>query len=133
MALLLAYICGTPPYGYKVDADQKSTSDIPMVKWDRERWELAREDLIDCSQHLLRKDATIELSGNQHEATLAEDDDEHDGRKLSHFFSNKLDTVLQIIDINMAIAPIRESLQEQMDEEKEGKPKIAKEVLKELV
>jgi hypothetical protein len=103
-----------------------------MVRWDRDRWDLLKLDLVDIQEYIVRKDATVLLTGDPDEAKAAEDDDDA-GRLMSHLFTKRLDVVVRAIEVNKAIAPVRASLQKQIHDGKEGKPQVTKAALKELL
>jgi hypothetical protein len=129
LGLLLADGCSVTPYGAEEDKDK----DTPMVQWERDRWDILKQDLVDIKEYILRKDATVLLTGDADQAKAVEDDDEDAGRLMSHLFTKKLDMVLRAIEVNKAIAPVRVSLQEQIVDQREGKPQVTKAALKELL
>jgi hypothetical protein len=104
-----------------------------MVKWDRDRWQFLKEDLVDIKGYIVRKDATALVTGDADQAKAMEDDEEDAGRWMSHLFTKRLDAVVRTIEVNKAIAPVRASLQKQIEDEKEGKPQVTKAALKELL
>lgn len=104
-----------------------------MVLWDRDRWDILKQDLVDIKEYIVRKDATVLLTGNADQAKAVEDDDEDEGRLMSHLFTKKLDVVVRAIEVNKAIAPVRAILQSQIQDEMEGKPQITKAALEELL
>jgi hypothetical protein len=125
--------CSLPPFGIEDESESKETDDLPMVQWDRGRWDFVKKDLVDAKEYILRKDARVVLTGDENEAKAAEDDDDDAGRLMSHLFTKKLDIILRLIEINKAIAPVRASLRKQIEEKKEGKPQITQAELKELL
>jgi hypothetical protein len=104
-----------------------------MVQWGRDRWQILKEDLVDIKGYIVRKDATVLVTGDGDQAKAVEDDDEDAGRWMSHLFTKRLDGVVRLIDMNKAIAPVRASLEKQIEDQREGKPQVTKAALKELL
>jgi hypothetical protein len=116
-----------PPY------EAEEGADVPMVQWDRDRWQILKQDLVDIRDYILRKDATVLVTGDAGQAKAVEDDDDHADRAMSHLFTKRLDVVVRIIEVNKAIAPARASLEKQIQDERDGKPQVTKAALKELL
>lgn len=129
LGLLLTDGCSATPYGSEGDTD----TDLPMVQWDRDRWNFFKQDLLDIKEYIVRKDATVLLTGDEEQAKAMEDDDEDAGRLMSHLFTKRLDAVVRLIEVNKAIAPVRASLEKQIADQGEGKPQVTKAVMKELL
>jgi hypothetical protein len=104
-----------------------------MVQWDRERWQILKQDFMNIRDYIVRKDATVLVTGDAVQAKAVEDDDDHADRAMSHLFTKRVDVVLRAIEVNRAIAPVRASLEKQIKDENEGKPQITKAALKELL
>jgi hypothetical protein len=133
IAVILGDVCPLPPFGVEDESEKKEIDDLPMVRWDRDRWDFLKKDLEVCKEHILRKDATMVLTGDADEAKSAQDNRKDPGRSISQLFKKKLDKILRFIEINKAIAPVRASLRKQIEEKKEGKPQITQAELKELL
>jgi hypothetical protein len=103
-----------------------------MVRWDRDRWDILKQDLVDIKEYIVRKDATVLLTGDADQAKAVEDDEDAE-RFTSHLFTKRLDVVVRAIEVNKAIAPVRAYLQKQILDEKEGKAQVTKAALKELL
>ncbi len=104
-----------------------------MVQWGRDRWQILKEDLVDIKGYIVRKDATVLVTGDADQAKAVEDDDEDAGRWMPNLFTKRLDGVVRLIDMNNAIAPVRASLEKQIEDQREGKPQVTKAALKELL
>ncbi|KAL7557795.1 hypothetical protein ACA910_003840 [Epithemia clementina (nom. ined.)] len=112
LAELLVIACGRPPHDSDIpDGTPKRFQ--PLYALDRPRWDDLESDLAKVRVLLLRKDATVNYSS----VTDTQDDaSEVDlGRSKSPLFAGKFDTVVQLIQINKAIAPIRKKLEDQID------------------
>lgn len=103
-----------------------------MIEWGRERWELLADDLKAVRDEALRKDATVSLPDDPNQVIMQEDEEEDDERKKAPWFTTKFDFVLDLIEVNKVVAPIRSSLESQIDAEKEGRPRITGAALKEI-
>jgi hypothetical protein len=116
------------PYG-----TEEEDTDLPMVQWSRDRWQILKQDLVDIRDYIVRKDATVLVTGDAGQAKAMADDNDHADRAMSHLFTKRLDVVGRAIEVNKAIAPVRASLEKQIKDEKEGKPQVTKAALKEVL
>lgn len=107
--------CGDHPYD--VDELANDNTRMPLLKWDREHWQAFRDTLEAVRGELMRTDATLVWHGGM---DLQENPTMNDNLADSLSFTKKFKILLDCIDINKAIAPIRFAVDQQIKAGKMG-------------
>jgi hypothetical protein len=103
----------------------------PLGHWSRANWEEFKSNLLEIRQLLMRMDATLILSHDDHEG----DEKNAENKKLKDariFIGNKYHLLLHLIEIHEALAPIRDVLETQLAEPNRESLDIGEDAIKEL-
>jgi hypothetical protein len=136
LAELLVNAVGAPPYGTDKDEElglvtttPRVTSPDNLAKWDVERWSDLQDDLEHIRDILLRQDAVLNLK----DESMAENPEMDEERAEMASFGKKYQILIQCLEVNKAIAPIRWDLEEQILKKDEGQPELDKKKVAEVV
>ncbi|CAB9518349.1 Myb-like DNA-binding domain [Seminavis robusta] len=99
----------------------------PLIRWNRQDWDLLEEKLEDAHTSLLRRDAN-----NTVNHVDQENPEPHPSRAKYDMYNNEYTRVLKQIHVSRAICPIRHLLEADVNEQKWDFPSIEQEQLEEL-
>lgn len=123
LAGLIVMSCADHPY------DVNEEAKVPLVKWDRAEWLTFQGTLEDVKAELLRSDANLVWEGEE----MVEHREHDPEREASTSFNKKYQVLVDCIEINRAIAPIRYEMDEQLRAGKLGSlAKIDKKAVQEV-